>query len=142
MTETINNVETLFKEALERYRNGEAVSTLIPVFKEICDRSSKSPVAWTCLAWLYLLENNPKKGLEAAKKSVKLHAQDAQAQVNLALAKLESGSKGVRNHIELAQQIMLVDKDSAKEVNESIEDGLTRKPDWKNLLRIKKWLND
>jgi len=139
MSETVEN---LFKDGLERYRNGEAISTLLPTFKEVCDRTPKSPVAWTCLAWLYLLENNPKKALEAAKKSVKLHGQDPQAQVNLALAKLDSGVKGVREHIEIAQQIMLVDQDSSKEVLESIEDGLTRKPDWKNLQRIKKWLTE
>jgi predicted Zn-dependent protease len=139
MSET---VETLFKEGLERYRNGENPSTLIPVFKEVCDQSPKSHVAWTCLAWLYLLDNNPQKGLEAAKKSVKLYGNDPQAQVNLALAMLDSGKKGVRDHIELAQQIMSVDKDSAKEVQDSIEDGLNRKPDWKNLIRIKQWLND
>jgi predicted Zn-dependent protease len=135
-------VETLFQEALERYRNGEAAATLIPVFKEICDRSAKSPVPWTCLAWLYLLEDNPKKALEAAKKSVKLHAQDAQAQVNLALALLDLGRTGVRTHIEIVQQIMLVDEDSKKEVLDSIEDGFKRKPDWKSLKRIQKYLTE
>ena len=137
-----NTVENLFKEGLERYQNGESANTLIPIFKEVCQLSPKSPVAWTCLAWLYLLNDKPKKGLEAAKKSVKLNPSDPQAQINLAIAMLDSGKKGVRDHIDLAKQILLVDKDSDKEVAESIEDGLKRKPDWKSLKSVKKWLEE
>jgi hypothetical protein len=52
MTQT---VDVLFDEGIERYKAGEAPEVLIPVFKEVCDRSRKSSSAWTCLAWLYFV---------------------------------------------------------------------------------------
>ncbi len=36
MTQT---VESLFDTGLERYKAGESVDSLIPVFKEVCDRA-------------------------------------------------------------------------------------------------------
>ena len=79
MTQT---VESLFESALERYKAGEDIANLIPVFQEICDRSPKSSAAWTCLAWLYLLNNKSAAAVKAAKIAVKLNPQDAQARVN------------------------------------------------------------
>lgn len=139
MTET---AESLFQSGVDRYQAGEEPETLIPVFKEICDRSPKNSSAWTCLAWLYLLADKPNAAYKAAQKAVKLHPQDPQARINLSLAMLESGQKGVRSHVETAQQLMMVDSELSKEVKGSIEDGLQRKPDWKSLQRIKSWLLD
>jgi len=51
-----NTIDSLFDTGLERYKAGESVESLIPVFKEVCDRSPKASSAWICLAWLYLLE--------------------------------------------------------------------------------------
>ncbi len=137
MTQT---VEALFDEAIERYKAGEGPDTLIPVFKEICDRARKSSPAWTCLAWLYMLDNKPTQALTAAQKAVKLNPQDPQAQVNLAMAMLETSKKGVRDHVELAQQIMMVSEELRDEVKQNLEEGLSRKPDWASLVRIQKWL--
>jgi predicted Zn-dependent protease len=137
MTQT---VETLFDEAIERYKAGEGPDTLIPVFKDICDRARKSSPAWTCLAWLYMLDNKPTQALTAAQKAVKLNPQDPQAQVNLAMAMLETSKKGVRDHVELAQQIMMVSEELRDEVKQNLEEGLSRKPDWASLVRIQKWL--
>lgn len=134
------SVATLFESAIERYKGGEGQKTLIPVFKEICDRSPKSSSAWTCLAWLYLLDNQPNLAYKAAQKAVKLNPQDPQARVNLASAMLETKQSGVREHIDLVQQIMIADPESRDEVKQSIEEGLTRKPDWNSLTRIKNWL--
>lgn len=139
MTET---VETLFDEAIERYKAGEGPDTLIPVFKDICDRARKSSPAWTCLAWLYMLDNKPTQALTAAQKAVKLNPQDPQAQVNLAMAMLETSKKGVRDHVELAQQIMMVSEELRDEVKQNLEEGLSRKPDWASLVRVQKWLFD
>ena len=36
MTET---VEVLFDQGLERYNAGESIESLLPVFKEVCDRA-------------------------------------------------------------------------------------------------------
>ncbi|CCQ68314.1 TPR-repeat protein, specific for cyanobacteria [Crocosphaera watsonii WH 0402] len=69
MTETVENA---FEQGLERYKEGESIDTLIPYFKEICDRSPKNPTAWACLAWLYLLADKPESALKAARKSVKI----------------------------------------------------------------------
>lgn len=137
MTET---VESLFETALERYKAGEDPADLIPIFKEICDRTPKSSVAWTCLAWLYLLNNKPTAAVKAAQKAVKLHPQDAQARVNLAVAMLETGQTGVRQHVDQAMQLIMIDAEMRDEIKQSIADGLNRKPDWKSLERVRKWL--
>lgn len=80
MTET---VEALFDQGLERYNAGESAATLLPVFKDVCDRSPKSSSAWTCLSWLYLLDSKPSQAAKAAQKAIKLNPQDPQARVNL-----------------------------------------------------------
>ncbi|MBE9140438.1 hypothetical protein IQ254_25100 [Nodosilinea sp. LEGE 07088] len=137
MTQT---VETLFDQGIERYKAGEDPAELIPVFKEVCDRAPKSSAAWACLAWLYLLTDKPNAGLKAAQKAVKLNPQDPQGRVNLAVAMLDAGKPGVREHVEIAAQVMSVAEDLRAEVMQSIDDGLTRKPDWKSLARVKQWL--
>lgn len=137
MTQT---VEALFDTGLERYKAGESVSELIPVFKEVCERAPKSSAAWTCLSWLYLLDDKPNSALKAAQKAVKLSPQDPQARVNLALAMLEAGQKGLRQHIDVAQQVILVSPEMREEVKKSLEDGLSRKPDWQSLTKVKYWL--
>jgi tetratricopeptide (TPR) repeat protein len=139
MTETI---ETLFDSGIERYKAGEGPEELIPLFKEVCDRAPKSSSAWTCLSWLYLLDEKPGLAQKAAQKAVKLNPQDPQARVNLAVAMLETLQKGVRPHIDIAGQVMIAAPEFRQEVEESIAEGLKRKPDWKALLRVKQWLFD
>ena len=137
MTDT---VETLFESALERYKAGEEPEKLIPVFQQICDRAPKSSAAWTCLAWLYLLSNKSSAALKAAQKAVKLHPQDAQSRVNLAVAMLETGQKGVREHVDQAMQFIMIDSEMREEVKQNIADGMSRKPDWQSMERVRKWL--
>lgn len=137
MTQT---VESLFDTGLERYKAGEGVDSLIPVFKEVCDRAPKTSAAWICFAWLYLLDNKPNLAYKAAQKAVKLNPQDPQARVNLALAMLETGQKGLREHIDIAQQLIFVNPEWRDEIKSSIEDGLSRKPDWQSLTKVKNWL--
>ncbi len=137
-----NTVESLFDTGLERYKAGESAASLIPVFKEVCDRSPKSSSAWTCLAWLYLLENKGNLAYKAAQKAVKLNPQDPQARINLAVAMLETKQKGLREHVDFAQQLIFVNKEWEDEVKNSIEDGLTRKPDWQSLAKVKGWIFD
>ncbi|CAD5952998.1 TPR repeat protein [Planktothrix tepida] len=132
--------EELFKEGFERYQAGEDPETLIPVFKEICNQAPKNSNAWTSLAWLYLLADKPKLAYNAAKSAVKLNPHDPQARVNLATAMLELGKTGVRSHVELASQLVLVDTDWQQEITKNFEDGLTRKPNWKSLIKVKQWL--
>lgn len=139
MTQT---VESLFETGLERYKDGTDAAELIPVFKEICDRAPQNSAAWTCLSWLYMLDNKPKLAYKAAQKAVKLNPQDPQARVNIAAAMLETGQKGLRDHVEAASQLMLVNQEWHDEIKSSIDDGLNRKPDWKSLAKIKSWLFD
>lgn len=139
MTQT---VEALFDEGIQRYKNGESADTLIPVFKEVCDRAPKNSAAWTCLSWLYLLEDKDSSALKAAQKAVKLSSQDPQARINLAVAMLEEGKKGVRDHVEVASQVMMTVKELREEVQASIDEGLQRKPDWKSLIKVRNWLFD
>ncbi|MBH8563447.1 hypothetical protein I8748_14850 [Nostoc sp. CENA67] len=135
-----NTIESLFDTGLERYKAGEAVETLIPVFKEVCDRSPKTSSAWICLAWLYLLDNKPNLAYKAADKAVKLNPQDPQARINLALAMLETGKKGLREHIDFVKQLIFVNPEWRDEIKNSIEDGLSRKPDWQSLAKVKNWV--
>jgi predicted Zn-dependent protease len=131
---------SLFDAGLERYNAGEGPETLIPVFKDICDRAPKIAAAWSCLAWLYLLDNKPEPAYKVAQKGVKLDPNAPQGRVNLALAMLQTGQKGVRKHIEVVQQMMALDSEVRQTLFESIEDGLNRKPDWESLKRVKNWL--
>lgn len=137
MTQT---ADSLFDQGIERYKAGEGPDTLIPVFKEVCDRARKNSSAWTCLSWLYLLADKPSQAHDAAQKAVKLNPQDPQARVNLVLAMLESSKKGVRPHIEMAQQLITVVPELRDEVQQNIEDGLSRKPGWESMERVKAWL--
>ena len=137
MTQTI---ESLFDEGLERYKAGEDPATLIPVFKEVCDRSKKTSSAWTCLSWLYLLSEKPSLAYDAALKAVKINPQDPQARMNLVLAMLDTSKKGVREHIEIIQQIIMVVSEMREEIEQNIQDGLTRKPGWKSMERVQAWL--
>ncbi|MGF1460888.1 MAG: hypothetical protein ACFBSG_17900 [Leptolyngbyaceae cyanobacterium] len=137
MTES---AEALFEQGIEQYKAGAAASELIPVFKEVCDRAPKSSAALTCLAWLYLLEEKYNAALKSAQKAVKLTPQDPQGRINLALAMLETGKKGVREHIDEALQVMSLSADLNEEVQKNIEEGLSRKPNWKSLQRVQKWL--
>ncbi|KAI9134897.1 M48 family metallopeptidase [Acaryochloris sp. CCMEE 5410] len=138
MTDT--TLDDVFKEALDRYQAGEPAEDLIPVFKDICDRARKSSPAWTCLAWLYLLAGKHNSAYKAAQKAVKLNPQDPQARVNLVVAMLETGQKGVRKHIEIVQQIAMAVPELRDELKESFDDGLKRKPDWASLERVQTWV--
>ena len=72
--------------------------------------------------------------------AVKLNPQDPQARINLCLAMLETKAKGVRDHIEVVQQVLAVAPDVAGDLRESIADGLKRRPEWPALLKVKAWL--
>jgi predicted Zn-dependent protease len=132
--------EKLFDSAIKDYQAGESPAKLIPVFIDICKQSPKLASAWTCLSWLHLLENQPELAFKAAQKAVKIEPYDAQSRINLALAMLDTKKPGVREHIEVAQQMMNVDTETHDLVFENIKDGLTRKPDWASYKRIEKWL--
>jgi len=131
---------TTLEEGIERYKAGESLESLLEVFKGLSEREPKNATVWACLAWLYLLLDKPKTALKAAQKSVKLESKSPQGRVNLALAMMDAGETGVRPHIEVASQIMALDNQIRQDVQENIRDGLERKPDWKNLKRIKTWL--
>jgi len=139
MTESLTD---LFDIGLERYKSGEGPQTLIPVFKEVCDRAPKIAAAWSCLAWLYLLDDKPEQAYKVALKGVKLDQDAPQARINLAVAMLETGQTGVRKHIEVAKQLMALDPEVRRDLSESIEDGLSRKPNWESLNRVKNWLSE
>ena len=138
---TTTTVEELFNQGLERYSAGEAAKTLIPVFKDVCDRAQRNSPALTCLAWLYLLEGKPTLALKAAQKAIKLNPQDPQARINLVMAMLDTNQKGVRPHIEIIQQILMV-PELREEVEKSFEDGLVRNPEWASLIKVKAWVLD
>lgn len=135
-----DQVTSLLDAGLDRYKAGEGPDTLIPVFKEICDRTPKQSAPWTCLAWLYLLDNKGDLAYKAAQKAVKSDPAEPQARINMAIAMLETGQKGVRQHIEAVEQIAFNNSDLRRELQETLEEGLSRKPDWDSLKRVKSWL--
>jgi len=114
----------------------------LPEFKQLSDRNPKNAAVWSCLAWLYMLTDKPELALKAAQKAVKLDKVSPQNRINLVLAMLETKTAGVREHIELVQQLVSLNKEVRQEVDENIADGLARKPDWKSLERVKVWLNE
>lgn len=138
-TPALKSIETLFDEGIERYQNGESTDTLIPFFKDVCARAKKNSPAWTCLSWLYLLAGKPNSAYKAAQKAVKLNPEDAQARFNLAVAILETKQKGVRQHIEIIQQLMMVDE-LKQEIQENCASGLKRKADWPSLIKVQDWV--
>jgi hypothetical protein len=66
---------------------------------------------------------------------VKFNAQDPQARINLSLALLETKSKGVRDHIQVVQQVIAFAPEAAGDLKTSINDGLQRKRDGKRLKK-------
>jgi len=133
--------ESLFEESLNRYKAGSSPEELIEDFQKITSTSPNNAAAWTCLSWLQLLCDMPQEALRSARNAVKLNGQDPQSRINLSLALLETNSKGVRDHIDYVKRAILVLPEIEKELKESFEDGLSRKPNWKTLIKIKSWLD-
>lgn len=134
-------IEERFTKGFERYDAGESPDTLLPEFLEICRLDPKNAAAWSCVAWLHLLRGKPELALPAAQRSIKIDPRNPQAHVNVALALLGTGGKGVRKHIELVQKVMDFSEEMRHDVFENIEDGLKRKPDWQEMVKVKNWLS-
>jgi predicted Zn-dependent protease len=132
--------ETLFDQAIERYRSGAAPAEVIDDFLAITAQAPRQSSGWTCLAWLQLLMERPDAALQSARTAVRLNPQDPQARINLSLAMLETGTKGVREHIDLVNRMRLMAPDLAAELDDSIADGLRRRPGWKAMEKVKDWI--
>ncbi len=131
---------SLFDKAMARYQAGAEASEVLEDFKAITSSAPDHSSGWTCLAWLQLLSGQSDEALRSARIAVKLNSQDPQARINLSLALLETKSKGVRDQIDIVKRILFAVPDFENELRESIVDGLNRKPEWKELQKIKKWL--
>ncbi|MBM5804036.1 MAG: hypothetical protein FJ078_07950 [Cyanobacteria bacterium K_DeepCast_35m_m2_155] len=129
-----------FEAALQRYGAGAPVAELVEEFAALAEQNPRHSACWTCLAWLQLLNNQPLEGLRSARLAVRLSPQDPQARINLTLAMLETGAKGVREHIEVVQRVLAMAPEMADEINDAITDGLQRKPNWQALQKVKAWL--
>lgn len=136
----MQTLESKFDEGLARYKDGESAASLLPTFKEICANAPKNSAAQTCLSWLYLLADKPNAAYKAAQRAVKLAPTDPQARINLSIAMLETGKSGVREHIDMVAPFLASVDDLKAEIQENFEEGLRRKPDWKSLQRVQKWL--
>ena len=132
--------EDFFAQALERYRQGTPPEELIDDFLLITAQAPGQSAGWTCLAWLQLLLDQPQAALKSARMAVRLNPQDPQARVNLSVAMLETGAKGVREHIESVQRITLMAPELGEELNDSIADGMARRPGWSALEKVRHWL--
>jgi predicted Zn-dependent protease len=132
--------ESLFDQAIARYREGTPPEELIDDFLTITTQSPKLSAGWTCLAWLQLLLDQPRAALVSARQAVQLNPQDPQARINLSVAMLETGSKGVREHVEVVKRVMALAPEMAEELNGSIADGLQRRPGWTALAKVRDWL--
>jgi cytochrome c-type biogenesis protein CcmH/NrfG len=137
MSDAINEA---FDAAIDRYTAGESAATLIPVFQDICKQSPRMGTAWTCLSWLYLLEKEGDKAVQAATQALRLDAYDPQARVNLAVALLETKQKGVRDQVEVAKKMVKQSPEAKEQVESSFADGLQRNPDWEMLKRVRDWI--
>ncbi|MFM9089961.1 MAG: hypothetical protein ACKOPT_17915 [Cyanobium sp.] len=132
--------EGLFEQALERYRQGEPPEELIDDFLQITAQAPGQSAGWTCLAWLQLLLDQPKEALKSARTAVRLNPQDPQARLNLSVAMLETGAKGVREHIEMVQRITVMAPELGEDLQESMADGLARRPGWSAMEKVRTWL--
>jgi predicted Zn-dependent protease len=132
---------SLFEEAIGRYNAGAPAGELIADFQTITQQAPRQSAGWTCLAWLQLLDGQPLEALRAARTAVRLNPQDPQARVNLSLAMLETGAKGVREHIDLVRRVMVLAPELASELEESLADGLRRRPGWGALQKVQAWLH-
>ena len=131
---------SLFEQALQRYQDGSPLVEVLASFELITQQEPRLSAGWTCLAWLQLLVGQPQQALRSAKTAVRLNGQDPQARINLSLAMLETGAKGVREHIEIVQRVIAMAPEMAADIQESITDGLQRKPGWKAMQKVKAWL--
>ena len=138
MTEA--NDESLFEQAMARYQDGAPATEVLEDFITITNAAPRQSAGWTCLAWLQLLCDQPEEALRSARLAVKLNGQDPQARINLSLAMLETKAKGVRDHVQVVQQILAVAPEVNQELQASIADGLVRKPGWQALMKVKNWL--
>ncbi len=136
----MQTLETQFEEGIARYKEGESAEALLPVFKDICLKAPKNSAAQTCLSWLYLLADKPNAAYKTAQRAVKLMPKDPQARTNLAIAMLETGKSGVREQVDMVSQMLYAVDELKAEIKENFEEGLRRKPDWKSVKRIQKWL--
>ncbi len=132
--------ESLFEQAMDRYQNGADASEVLEDFVAITNAAPRQSAGWTCLAWLQLLCDQPEEALRSARLAVKLNGQDPQARINLSLAMLETHSKGVRDQVQVVQQVLALAPDVGDELKASIADGLNRKPGWPALTKLKTWL--
>ena len=137
----MNDIEAEFNAALSRYEAGEDLLPLIDDFKKIINQIPNHFAAWTCLAWLHLLQKNNNEALFAAKQAVKLNGQDLQARMNLSLALLATNTKGVRENIDLIKRIIIMAPDLEEDLKLSVKDGFSRYPEWPELKKVNKWLD-
>ena len=133
--------ENLFDQAMSRYQAGADAAEILPLFVRITEAAPRQSAGWTCLAWLQLLCDQPEEALRSARFAVKLNPQDPQARINLSLALLETDSKGVRDHIQVVQQVLTMAPEVSDDLKGALEDGLQRRPGWKALEKVKTWLN-
>ena len=132
--------ESLFEQAMARYQAGVDAAEILPDFLRITESAPRQSAGWTCLAWLQLLCDQPEEALRSARFAVKLNPQDPQARINLSLALLETDSKGVRDHIQVVQQVLTMAPQVSSDLAEALDDGLKRRPGWKALEKVKNWL--
>ena len=135
-----SNQENLFDQAMARYQAGADAAEILPDFLKITESAPRQSAGWTCLAWLQLLCDQPEEALRSARFAVKLNPQDPQARINLSLALLETDSKGVRDHIQMVQQVLTMAPQVSTDLKESLDDGLKRRPGWRALEKVKNWL--
>jgi predicted Zn-dependent protease len=87
-----------------------------------------------------LLLDQPQEALKSARTAVRLNPQDPQARLNLSVAMLETGAKGVREHIEMVQRITVMAPELGEDLQESMADGLARRPGWSAMEKVRTWL--
>ena len=132
--------ESLFDQAMARYQAGASAEEILPAFQQITEAAPRQSAGWTCLAWLQLLCDQPEEALRSARFAVKLNPQDPQARINLSLALLETESKGVRDHIQVAQQVISMAPQVADDLKAALDDGIQRRPGWTSLEKVRAWL--
>jgi tetratricopeptide (TPR) repeat protein len=131
--------QDFLQEGMAKYEAKAPYPEVIELFQKATegDKQTKG-TAFTCLSWLYALNNEPDKAAKSAKEALRLDRTNAQAHFNLVLAMLASGTKGVRD--ELQRAMAITTHDALHEAEGNLQEALVRHPDFAPAKKLLGWL--
>ena len=131
----------LFTIGNELYQQKAPLPEVIDVFLQAEEKYNKDSSVYTCLSWLYMLKDESgdfDKAISYAKTALRLDPGNIQAHVNLVLALLATGKKGVREQFE--KVISRSTKQDLEHAVYNLKDALERKPEFQDAAKLLTWI--